>query len=417
MDIDDIDKLICYDLNNTFILHNLNCAYSSSRTLDIFPHPIVFFEYKFEIDFIIFSPIRTSGVDCISSLSIHSKSIEQWVGYTEKQEKILRSYDNNQPAFANPDMVTEFKIDLKNKDALILNYNWKMEGGYNKFHTGLTFYPSLFKAFHSPLPSEKLKDQYIKIYNLLSFFCGGDVIIDKIEIGIKSYHRHEKGSLYFSSKSTWPKHPRSYPFYPLGKDLKYQELNYPPLPLKSIYAYFELPKKEFGYFGKYIKYQRMNNVEERFLGFFRLLESLCYQKKTYLDESTLSELCGEYKSILIEKFNDRSSVTSFLKRIPKLNESKYNTEKCIQEFYKAIPQELQDSWAFKKSDIGSLCKLRNDITHANDYYIDDKEIESKTKFIEILLILSLFLKIGISTETSGKLIHRVSGYHLITNKN
>lgn len=413
---DDIDILVCYDMDKTFLLHNLHCVYSSVKAIEQFPKLIGFFEYKYNIDFVIFSPYRTDGIDCISSLSIHSESIEKWIGYTENQEKILQLNDKKESIFKHIDIICELMVKIKNNDILGINYNWEMEGGYNKFKTGLSFHPCLFKAFHERLSSDKLKEQYITTYNLISFFYGGDIVVDRIEIGIEFYNRCEKGSLYFSSKHTWPKYPRDYPFYPLGKDLKFDIQGYPAIPVKSFSKYFSLPKKEFGYFGKYIKYKRMDNVEEKYLGFFRLLESLCYQKKTYLDESELLNLCDEYKNILIQKFGDKKSVTSFLKRIPKLNESKYNTEKCIQEFYNLMPNTLRNSWVYKKSDIGGLCNLRNDITHANDYYVDEKEMEKKTKFIEVLLILFLLSKIDILPEVGEKLIHRVSGYYLINNQ-
>ncbi len=413
---DDIDKLVCYDLNKTFLLHNLHCIYSSSRLLKSFPKQVVFFEYKFEIGFVVFSPYRTEGVDCISSLSIHSKAVEKWIGYTENQENILHSYSDKKPIFDRPDVINELMIDIGSDNVFGISYNWKTEGQHNEFKTGLTFHPSLFKAFHIRLSSKHLKDQYTAIYNLLSFFYGEDTVVDRIEIGVELYNKCEKGSLYFSSESTQPKYERDYAFYPLGKDLKFDSSRFPPISLDSLFDYFNLSKKEFGYFGKYIKYRRMTNIEEKYLGFFRLLESLSYQKKTYFDEDRLIEVCKTYKELLIKEFDDKRSVASFLKRIPKLNEQKYNTEKCIQEFYSLMPNDLKKIWIYKKSDIGGLCTLRNDITHANDYYFDEKEFEKKAKFVEVLLIISLLSKIGIPPEESAKLIHRIGSFHLIINQ-
>jgi hypothetical protein len=106
----------------------------------------------------------------------------------------------------------------------------------------------------------------------------------------------------------------------------------------------------------------------------------------------------------------------FIKNLPRYNNSKYNTEKCIQDFYLSIPSDLTKNWKFQKKDIGFICRLRNDITHANDYYVSDVDLEEKTKFIEILLIFSLCSKIGIRHDITSKLIDRISGYKFILEK-
>ena len=114
-----------------------------------------------------------------------------------------------------------------------------------------------------------------------------------------------------------------------------------------------------------------------------------------------------------KKFNDSKNVKSFLNGIPSYNKSKYNTEKCIQDFFELLPNELSKNWKFTKRDIGDICKLRNDITHANDYYISEIEIEEKTKFLEVLLVLKLCTKIGLSLDIASKFIHFINGYFYI----
>ncbi len=138
----------------------------------------------------------------------------------------------------------------------------------------------------------------------------------------------------------------------------------------------------------------MENPEERFLGYFRILESLCFNKKSYLDEVLLEKLSNRIKPYLIKVFGDKKSVTSFLKGLPRYNNSKYNTQKCILDFYLKIPVLLSGTWKLEKSNIGEICKLRNDITHANDYSISDSRLEENVKFIEVLLVFSLFEKLA-----------------------
>jgi hypothetical protein len=48
--------------------------------------------------------------------------------------------------------------------------------------------------------------------------------------------------------------------------------------------------------------------------------------------------------------------------------------------------------------------------------VTDDEIKEKTKFIEVLLIIALFDKIGTSMEIATKIIHRLDDYELVRSK-
>ncbi len=120
---------------------------------------------------------------------------------------------------------------------------------------------------------------------------------------------------------------------------------------------------------------------------------------------------------MYKKFGEKKDVDSFLRGIPRHNRSKYNTEKCVQDFFRSIPETMTTNWKYKKNDIGGICKLRNDIVHANDYYISDTDLIERMYFIEILLIFSLSHKIGLCTEFCTEFVTRFEGYRNIQNKN
>ena len=249
----------------------------------------------------------------------------------------------------------------------------------------------------------------------MAFFIGNDFSVELVEIGFES---GKQGALYYPSEKISPTHEPNDALFPLGKNLRFYFESLPSLPLSTFNSYMSLPESQISYFKKYLRYRRMENPEERFLGFFRILELLCLKKKKFLDDEKLLEnLITRVKPYLIKKFGNPKNVTSFLKGIPRLNSSKYNTEKCIQDFYSKIPSRIVEKWKLKKSDIGAICKLRNDITHANDYYASEFEIEEKSKFIEILLVLALFEKIDIDLTISSEVIHRIPGYNIIVTRN
>ena len=410
----EIDQLTCRDLNSTFLLQKLRLVSSSSRMIPHRNRSIGFFVNVYEVDHVIFSPNNVYQDGIVLSLSIHSEAIKKWVGNTEKQEEIIRSYHNKEPIFDSPEKLTEFGQEMPNYGGVYVGYNLSMHSSSPGFSSGICFPPSISLVFENPISINASYCKYLEIYSLLALFNGNDFAVDLIEVKFGSSSFSQAGTIYFPTTNNIPRHDQGYPLFPLGKNIRFDSLGLPELPLESFNYYFSLPDKKRGYFKKLLTYQRMDNPEERFLGFFRILESLCFKKKFFLDEDVLEDLSKRIKPYLVKRFNDKKSVASFLKGIPRYNGSKYNTEKCIQDFYVKVPVEISKNWTVQKSDIGSICSLRNDITHANDYYVSVHEVEEKSKFVEVLLILALFESINIDLSVSSRIIDRLSGYHLVT---
>ncbi len=405
IDTKKIDKIVCRDLNRKFYLYDLKFLKGRSSVIG---KKIVYFENTLEVGFILY--FQSGGYDDTSFeiLSINSETVANWTGNTEKQEEILRSYHKKEKPDEYREKLTEFTIDITNLGKLFVKYELSTYYSYPDFKSGIIFPPSLNISFFNRLNATEVKYIFDNLLNLFIFLTGDELIIEDIKVG--HFGSSNNGSLYYPSQTARKRLPHSPILFPLGHNLKFDQLNLPSLPLDIFKQYFELPDTDIGYFGKYIKYRRMSNVEERFLGFFRLLENLCFKQKVYLNDKLLNELINRVKPYLTKKFNDSKNVKSFLDGISRYNKSKYNTEKCIQDFFELLPNELSKTWKFTKRDIGDICKLRNDITHANDYYISEIEIEEKTRFLEVLLILKLCTKLGLSLDKASKFIHFINGY-------
>lgn len=408
-----IDKIVCRDMNKTFILYDLVFIGGSSRMISSYPQQIGFFESCFEVGYAIFSPSPISEKDLIANISICSTKIREWVGNTNKQEEILKAYSDKESIFEKRGLLNEFAVQIENLGFLSVEYNVSIHHSSPDFSAGISFPPSLEIDFEHGKTTKEIMNQFMTVYTLFAFYIGNDFPIDEINLSFDNTPFSTKGNLYYPSKKIEPRYKNNYSLFPLGHGLRFDSLNLPSLPLDSIHNYFSLSEAERSYFEKYLKYKRMENPEEQFLGYFRILESLCFNTKNYLDEEILADICEKSKGYLIKKFADKKNVTSFLKGIPRLNRSKYNTEKCIQDFYLKIPKIDSDTWTIKKKDIGEICKLRNDITHANNYYISSYDIVKKVKFIEILLVYALYNKLSVNLEVVAKIINRISGYHLI----
>lgn len=90
-----------------------------------------------------------------------------------------------------------------------------------------------------------------------------------------------------------------------------------------------------------------------------------------------------------------SIIKDLSKRIEKTNQMKYNTLKCLSDFFDSIPIEIQNSLLFKKDELVKITKLRNDITHANEYSIESRDLYQYTNFINALLFLALIAELEI----------------------
>ena len=409
----DREELICRDLNKTFILKNLSIHYVRQRAIQAEPCQIGFFEVEFTIGFVLFLPLDRASHVSISSISIHSSLIGSWIGSTIKQESIVTTYSQGGLARNHDEILTEFFTKAGNNSIMVAHYKFSWQRSPHEFKSGIFFPPCLTTNYHTPIPSSQARIELEKIYNLFSLLVGGDFAPEKIEIYCTAPGLQKAGSFYMPVAHLAKKDSRRAILFPLGKDLRFDQLGLPSFPLEAINAYFCMTVQDLEIWGKYSRYRKLENPEERFLGYFRLLERLCFKQKTFLDEPKLSALIIKAKPYMTKRFGDKKSVTSFLNGIPRYNSSKYNTSKCIQDFYTSIPKELTSTWKLQKTDIDKICKIRNDISHANDFLVSDDFILECESFAHALLLISMLKKIGIDIETSSKIISRMPGYHFI----
>ena len=96
-----------------------------------------------------------------------------------------------------------------------------------------------------------------------------------------------------------------------------------------------------------------------------------------------------------------------------VNTLKLNAASFIGKLLKRLPVKLTSQWMYKRSDVNAICKLRNDLTHANELEPNELDVENKAKFIEVLLVVSLLEKIGVPLETGARIVPRLKRYHLI----
>lgn len=411
----DIDEVWCDEYTKSYILKNLKVLRAQSGVLE--HNKIGFFEYVYEVDYLAYFTGRVYQGQKFRGISVDFEEAKSWIAHTNTQEKILKHYEEK-TLFNDKDFdLTQFMVPLQGVGHIILGYNVSAHSSASDFSSGVHFPPSLHLLLSEEQPLDYLKELYDRFYNLMSFIIGNDISVNSLEIAFDTtMYSTMKASLYYPHTKYCRQRKSRYPLYPLGRDLRFDTFGYPEFDISAFDRFFSLDNDDSSKWKKYRKYRDMNSVEERFLGYFRLLESLVYKSKNYVDEEILGSLIDKFKSCLVKRFDDKKSVTSFLKGLPRYNGSKYNTAKCIGDFYKSLPSEIRDKWIFSNSDIAGICKLRNDITHANDYHESDNSLYKKSIFIETLLVFALYEKLGIPSDKVAPIIHRLDGHDHIMNR-
>ncbi len=409
-----LETLRCRDLNTSFLLVGLKAISGWTSTVERQPKHIGFFENVYEVQHVIYFAKGAGSKLAFYGVDIRSMTISNWVGYTSTQDKIMEVEHNRAALLEQPDLLKEFLVSIPNIGSIGVGYNLSFSYSLTEYKAGIAFPPSLTFGFASECGPAKAIELMEELYILFAFITGGELTIEKITFLYRtSGGRWASTPTVYYPRDKYPKREGRSVLFPLSLNLRSDQSELPEFPLAAFAKYFALDIRERRYFEKYVRYRRLNNIEERFLGYFRVLESLCFKERFYFDQQALQKLSDKAKPYLVKYFGDAKTVGSFLKRLPKFNASRYNTEKCIRDVFEAIPGDITKRWGLQKKDIGSICKLRNDISHANDYEVDDFLIQEMTGFIEILLIISLFDKLGVDLRKSESILHRYNEYSLV----
>jgi hypothetical protein len=394
----------CHDRKNTFLLKGLKCKKSRSATISSHPH-VGLFEIEFSVEHLIFIPRQSAHSATLEAISIESTTINKWIGHTTTQDNILRA--NYKDEDLQP-YSTEFICGLNESEAIGVGYKFSYTHSPLSYENSFTFNPSLYYIFD---PEDEQADPYrtyIKIYNFLAFLAGHEPQVQHVSVEYRMHRGTVNASMYFVDRSARPNHKGVYVLLPLGMNLRFNHWGLPALPETVFKRYFSTDSELQDTLQKYNTYRNMSNIEDRALGYFRLLEKHCYKEKSHLDPQQLEEFCAIAKNWMKANGFNRENTKSFIGGINKLNRSKYNTEKCLTDFFKSLPEEITKGERLKEVDIPAICRLRNDITHANHYEVSEDEMYTYTSNIHHLLILALLVKLGINLTDFTELSKHLS---------
>lgn len=411
-EFENVSRIVCRDVATTFILLNLKATHFFSGVLERHPATIKTFEIGYEISYVICTRSTSHQNARFFGFKLNSSSIAQWIGETKTQHEIISKFSSGKLFSDGETIPFEFEQPIDGIGALTLGYDASMHFSTSEFSAGVQFPPRLAISFDKAKSELEVIEIFNALLDLLSVVVGGKISLKAINLIPENSSGFFQSTLYFSEHEP-STNETSYVMFPLGCNPARNQLGLPEFPLASFNAYFSASSEIRTYFKKYVRYRALKNPEERFLGYFRLLEKLTFRKNSFVDEARLDLLLTRAKSLAVRHFGSSSAVNSLFKQVRRANQSKLNTASCINKFMKQLPAELSAEWIFDKSHVESICKLRNDLTHANEIEPTTQDVEVRARFIEVLLVIALLKAIDIPVESMTSISPRMAGYNLI----
>lgn len=400
----DATEARCDDHRNVFLLKGLYCVGVKSAVINHMPY-VGLKEIEFTVESVIFCPNQPPQNGVFESIDIASTTINEWVGYTTTQQKIFDASYNREDV---EPLLVEFSTPANEHDEIGVRYNATFRQSHLLYEHGFTFPPSLFYLFGSGGHVADPYSTYLRIYNLLAFLTGTEPSVQTVTLNYDLYGYRQKGYLYCMNNSLKPKRSDLYAMFPLGMNPRFDDWGIAPFPMSSFELYFNPESELPDFLEKYVKYRNMTNVEDRLLGYFRLLEKHSYNRKYYLSEGLFVRFSRLAKGWVKGNASlSAKQIKSFEGGLKRFNGQKYNTEKCLSDFLSSLPESIQKSLGVTKNLLSEICTLRNNITHANKYNIEETKLHLFAAHVHHLLIFATLEKLGVVLADVANITNRL----------
>lgn len=413
-----IAELSCKGFRDSFLLMGLSLIEGGWRVVG--PNGRKFFENTYEVQelFHLHSGNGISAGTQVSRVALHSPSIARWLGHTKLQNELLGSYQDGTLRAQSEISNIELICNADENSNVVISYDVRSGYSLDDFVSQMSFNPLACQEFASTKILSTIPQKIEDLLGFFSFVCGGKIALDRVAvsfhgigIGLTATGSYYKKGLARELSRKIPSALISFGmFQVVESEAKMVSWD------RVLGSYFSLPMDIRALFGKYLKYRELDSVEERFLGFFRLLEKLTHQAATFVDPDKLEMLIGRAKPLIVRYLGEKSGTTSLLRGVARLNRSKYNTEKCIALLLERLPTVVTSGWRFTTKDLVAVCKLRNDIVHANNYQIAEDELFAAMVFVELMLTTALAEKLRIPLEESSNYLPQHCHYAHIAKK-
>lgn len=404
---ENFEQLTCTNyLNTVLVLINVNLTKSHHANLD---QNRGSFYSEYIVEEIVFNKNHKTDISNFDKISFKSKDLKRWIGHTQLQNDITDAYFSKS---INQVDTTEFSIAIGNM-YLSIFYPISSYWSPSEYKAGLEFNPVVNIAFQEEVSFTYIRAIYQELLHLLYLLYGYDLNIEEVTL----YTSDDTFSYYYKQKLDRT-NDRSH-FIPLGHNLKFNDNNILETPLDIFKNFFQLDKYNKSFFYAFRKYKMFHYSEEQFLGYFRILENLMFKSdelfteeflNIYIENVNLSpDEKNKEKELLTGKLNPKSVINTPLKQRKekiKFIIYHYNILKILPQNYKLLIE-------FK--DVESIVKLRNDITHFDNYTILQNDLEKYIDYLEFVTTYTLMKLIGFSDEHFTNVTRFYANTHRVYN--
>lgn len=380
------DKLYCeYNNYNIELINLSNLKYSTSfcsQTRDI----------AYNIEKILFK--EYSAKDEYRKIVIKAKDINTWVGFTNFQHELANDIDNR--AY---NLTTELFKNIKCNN---FNFNIIYCKDVNQdILNGITTYkylPYFELNFQNNLKFKEVENIYFELLDLFYLLLGFDLGVEQV---IFESEQNYYNKSYFYYKKDYEIIKKDYVFISLANDLfdQYRE----GLKLEIFPNYFQLDEYKKSFFKAFRKYKMFHYTEDKFLGYFRILENLMFNKEEKFTEKMLDIYIDNITIDEAEKLKEKKILLEGNDKIKKVVDKPiiHRKEKIkFIVFHNKFINVLSNNYKLKVNftDVEEIVKLRNDISHFNGYKITQNDLEKYIDYLELLLNYVLLRLVGYSDE-------------------
>lgn len=399
--------LIYLEINNTnfnfdFNYENLICEYKHSYEielikLDYLKYQSDFYSNTKDISYTVEKVLfkENNAKNKYKKMIIKSKDINTWVGFTKLQREL--GFEIKQRIF------NQYKENFKFIDCnfFILNIFYEINTNQDTFNGKITYtyLPCIELDFKENLNFEEVEKIYFELLDLFYVLLGFDLNVEQI---ILKSEQEDYTNTYFYYKKDYKAVQNNSVFVSLSNDLFEQyreELN-----LKIFQNYFKLNDYNKSFFKAFRKYKMFHYTEDKLLGYFRILENLMFDKNEIFTEEKLDIYIANITIKETEKIKEKQILLEGNQKIKKVIDKPIKDRKEIIKFvvfHNKVLNVLSNNYKLKVNfiDIEKIVKLRNDISHFNEYNINQNDLEKFIDYLEFLVNYVLLKLIGYSDES------------------
>lgn len=350
-----------------------------------------FNDYKFTAQGLLFSRINLNHIEEYQALSFYSKGIDSWLGNTLKLNRIIN--DGVVGKLPEQENLVEFERALKSVGVFGGYYSYKYGGLDTIYTVGMSVMPHVTLRFERSVDLNGLIDNYIDLYMLMRFLIGNRLNFTSVNVHLKNSSSQTKIKLYLPEKNNAGSELHN--AVSLLYSSAYHDDSEMKFPLHIFDNYYSKEDKEIRLLiKKFISYSLLDGDEEKFLGFYRILEKITFRQSFYADEAELSALLDRAKGILQKKFSGLS-VSKFKRAMLRANKSKENTETCVRYYIKSMPEDFVGRMGLNKIKIDELCRIRNSMTHQPFFSVSEAKLHDCMITAKLLVSIMLMGKLGV----------------------